>query len=195
MSCPSGAPEFTPGFQCGPCYSIFSCMCISCGSLFVLLSFYFLAIVLSVLLRNTDSDYPFDIFKHFLMWFAQHNKFFMPTMFVWFNSITTVWFSREGSVYLSRPHELITPVCILFLLSSIFSFLCSVQIIVCLFLLFLVFSFWPLLFPFFNLQLRIAPFVSSVFYRNFPLSLLYLQAFLGMIVGLTTSYAISVYHH
>ena len=34
-----------------------------CRSLFVLLSFFFLAIVLSVLLQFTDSDCPFGIFK------------------------------------------------------------------------------------------------------------------------------------
>ena len=47
------------------CYSIFSFMCLFCRSLFVLLYFFFLAIVLSVLLRYTDSDYPFGIFKLF----------------------------------------------------------------------------------------------------------------------------------
>jgi hypothetical protein len=36
-----------------------------CRSLFVPLYFFFLAIVLPVL-RFTDSDYPFDIFKLFL---------------------------------------------------------------------------------------------------------------------------------
>ena len=41
---------------------IFSFMCMFFRSLFVLLYFFFLAIVLSVLLRFTDSDYPFDIF-------------------------------------------------------------------------------------------------------------------------------------
>ena len=49
-------------------------MCMFCRSLFVLLSYYFfaivlsvllLAIVLSVLLRFKDSDYPFGIFKLF----------------------------------------------------------------------------------------------------------------------------------
>ena len=40
-----------------------SLMCIFCRSLFVL---FLLAIVLSVLLRLTDSDYPFGIFKLFL---------------------------------------------------------------------------------------------------------------------------------
>jgi hypothetical protein len=35
----------------------------SCRSLFVLLSFFFLAIVLSFLLRFMDFDYPFGIFK------------------------------------------------------------------------------------------------------------------------------------
>jgi hypothetical protein len=38
-----------------------------CISLFVLLSFFFLVIVLSVLFRFTDSDYSFDIFKLFAL--------------------------------------------------------------------------------------------------------------------------------
>ena len=38
-------------------------MCMFCRSLFVLLSFFFLAIVLSVLLRFMDSNYPIGIFK------------------------------------------------------------------------------------------------------------------------------------
>ena len=41
------------------CYSIFSFMCMFCRSLFVLVPFL-LAIVLSVLLQYTNSDYPFD---------------------------------------------------------------------------------------------------------------------------------------
>ena len=44
------------------CYSIFSFMCVFCRLLFVL---FLLVIVLSVLLRYTDSDYPFGIFKLF----------------------------------------------------------------------------------------------------------------------------------
>ena len=47
------------------CYSIFSFVCMFYRSLFVLLYFFFLAIVLSVL-RFTDSDYPFGISKPFL---------------------------------------------------------------------------------------------------------------------------------
>jgi hypothetical protein len=39
---PSGAPDFTPDFKWGSCYSIFSFMCMFCRSLFVLLSFFFL---------------------------------------------------------------------------------------------------------------------------------------------------------
>jgi hypothetical protein len=66
---PSGAPEFTPGFQWGSCYSIFSFICMFWWSLFVLLPFFFLAIVFSVLPRFTDSDYPFVIVKHFLQLF------------------------------------------------------------------------------------------------------------------------------
>ena len=38
---PSGAPEFTPDFQWGSCYSIFSFMCMFCRSLFVHLTFFF----------------------------------------------------------------------------------------------------------------------------------------------------------
>ena len=40
-------------------------MCMFCRSLFVLLYFFLLVIVLSVLLRYTDSDYPFGIYKLF----------------------------------------------------------------------------------------------------------------------------------
>jgi hypothetical protein len=75
---PSGAPEFIPGFSgVRVTQSLVLCTCIFCRSLFVLLSFFFLAIVLSVLLRFTDSDYPFGIFKLFLyswitFWFLYH---------------------------------------------------------------------------------------------------------------------------
>ena len=59
---PSGAPVFTPGFEWGSCYSIFTFMCMICRSLFVLFRLF---VVLSVL-RFTDSDYPSGIFKLFL---------------------------------------------------------------------------------------------------------------------------------
>ena len=61
---PSGTLEFTPGFQWDSCYSIFSFICMFSRSMFVLFLF---AIVLSVLLRFTNSDYPFGIFKLFLI--------------------------------------------------------------------------------------------------------------------------------
>jgi len=54
---PSGTPEFTPGFYWSLCYSISSFMCMVCP--FVL---FLLAIVLSVLLRCTDSDSDVDTF-------------------------------------------------------------------------------------------------------------------------------------
>ena len=54
---PSGASEFTPGFEWGSCYLIFSFIYMVCRSLFVLLYFFSLVIALSVLLRYTDSDY------------------------------------------------------------------------------------------------------------------------------------------
>jgi hypothetical protein len=47
-----------------PCSLVF-CV-VSCRSLFVLLSFFHLSIVLSVLFLFTDSDYSFGIFKLFL---------------------------------------------------------------------------------------------------------------------------------
>jgi len=43
-----------------------SFICMFCRLLFVLLYFFLLTIVLSVLLRYTDSDCPFGIFKLFL---------------------------------------------------------------------------------------------------------------------------------
>ena len=54
----------SPVFQWGSCYSIFSFICMFCRFVLVL---FLLAIVLSVLLRYTDSDYPFVIFKLFLL--------------------------------------------------------------------------------------------------------------------------------
>ena len=38
---PSGAPGFIPGFWWGSCYSIYRFICMFCGSLFVLLYFFF----------------------------------------------------------------------------------------------------------------------------------------------------------
>jgi hypothetical protein len=46
----------SPGFQWGSCYSIFSFIFMFCRSLFVLLHFLPLAIVLYIFLRYTDSD-------------------------------------------------------------------------------------------------------------------------------------------
>ena len=55
----------SPGFKWGSCYSIFDFICMFCRSMFVLFFIFFWP--LSVLLRYTDSDYPFGIFKLFLM--------------------------------------------------------------------------------------------------------------------------------
>ena len=90
---PSGAPQFTLGFLVG----------------FVLLDLYFYmyvlqivvcpfvlflsAIVLSVLLRYTDSDYPFGIFKLFLYYICHNHNLvlssFMNQYLVCNNSNTT----------------------------------------------------------------------------------------------------------
>ena len=62
----SGVPEFTPCFS-EVCVTRSLVLCVMfCRSLFVPLSFFLLAIVLSVL-RFTDSDYSFGIFKLFLV--------------------------------------------------------------------------------------------------------------------------------
>jgi hypothetical protein len=60
---PSGQPEFTPGFQWVRITRTLAVYVMFCRSLFVLLDLLFLAIVLSVLPRNTDYDYPFGVLK------------------------------------------------------------------------------------------------------------------------------------
>ena len=57
--------ESTPGFQWVSYYPTFNFIWMFCRSLFVLLCFFLLAIVLSVRLRYTGSDYPIGIFKLF----------------------------------------------------------------------------------------------------------------------------------
>jgi len=47
-----------------------------CRSLFVILSFFLLVIILPILLLVTTSDYPFGVFKHFLL--AKLLKISMP---------------------------------------------------------------------------------------------------------------------
>ena len=63
---PPGTPEFTPGFQWGACYSIFSFMCMFCRQLFVLLSFFFCPLcclfffdlrILSIPLLSSNSSF------------------------------------------------------------------------------------------------------------------------------------------
>ena len=59
---PSGEPEFTASFQWGSCCSIFSFLC--CALWMILCSFglFSVAIVCSVLVRFTATDYPFGMF-------------------------------------------------------------------------------------------------------------------------------------
>ena len=58
-------PAFTPGFQWGLCYSIFSFVCMFCGSLFVLLPFFFWSLCclffLDLLILITPS---YDIYQY-----------------------------------------------------------------------------------------------------------------------------------
>ena len=60
---PSRAPEFTPGFQLGSCYSIFSFMCMFCRSLFVLLSFLFWPLCCLSFFWFTNFDQPFNMLE------------------------------------------------------------------------------------------------------------------------------------
>ena len=57
------------------------CMCMFCRSLFVL---FLLAIALSVLLRYTDSDYPFGIFKLFINLCLNFFNFDVSILLVWY---------------------------------------------------------------------------------------------------------------
>ena len=65
----SEVAQFTPGFQWGSCHSIFSCICMFCRSLFVLLYFFFwplcclffidLRLLVSPLVSPYSSDIPY----------------------------------------------------------------------------------------------------------------------------------------
>jgi len=59
----------SPCLWWGQCYSVSSFMCMFCRSLYVILSFLLLIIVLYVLLRLRDFSYLFSIFKPFLLIF------------------------------------------------------------------------------------------------------------------------------
>ena len=81
---PSAAPEFTPRFQWGSCYSIFSFMCMFCRSLFVLLSFFFwplcglffdLRILITPLVSSNSSFTTFstNVSKFYLLYVSSIN--------------------------------------------------------------------------------------------------------------------------
>ena len=69
--------DFTPGFSgVRVTWSLVFCA-MFCRSLFVLFVLFRFVIVLSVLLRLTASDYPFDIFKLFSSWvFSKWDEWF-----------------------------------------------------------------------------------------------------------------------
>ena len=62
-------------------FSFFSFICMFCRSLFVLLYFFLLASVLSAILRYTDSDYPFGIFKLLLLFLCKHYFYLVRTLY------------------------------------------------------------------------------------------------------------------
>jgi hypothetical protein len=84
---PSGGPEFTPSFWWGSCFNF---MCNFYGSLFVLF-----AIVLSVLLRFMDSDYPFKLFYDFPIVFLVFHFISHGTLF---NYLNKRWRKLKGAI-------------------------------------------------------------------------------------------------
>ena len=86
---PSGAPEFSP-----VCVTRSLLLCVMfCIHLFVLL---LLAIVLSVLLRFTDSDYPFGIFKSVLQIIVSVS-YWCKIIFNMFNILTSLGEKKNRS--------------------------------------------------------------------------------------------------
>ena len=69
-------PTLTQHLHSPPVFSwIFNCMCMLYISLFVPFVLFLFAIVLSVLIRYSDSDYLFGIFKLFLHWYEKGCNF------------------------------------------------------------------------------------------------------------------------
>ena len=92
----SGAPELNPGLKWGSRYSIFSFMWMFCRSLFVL---FFVAIVLSVLHRFTDSGYSFGIFKLFIYIYVW--KLNQTVLELYFRAVKFLFFPRRDL----NPHH------------------------------------------------------------------------------------------
>ena len=63
--------KFTLSFLWGWCYSIFSFICMFCRDPCLSFVLFLLTILLSVLLRYTNYDCPFDIFKFFFKLYVQ----------------------------------------------------------------------------------------------------------------------------
>ena len=70
---PFGAPELTPGFYWGLCYSIFSFLCSVLQIIVGHFVLCLLAIVLSVIFRFMASGNTFDIFKLFFQILDRNN--------------------------------------------------------------------------------------------------------------------------
>ena len=90
----------------GSCYSIFSFMCMFCRSLFDVFVLFLLAIVLSVRLRYTDSDYPFGSFKFFLACSERDIlQTSSPLLFTGQTFPIITWQSSFGGIFLSATPE------------------------------------------------------------------------------------------
>ena len=68
-----------------------------CRQWFLFLSFFFLVIEFSALLWNVDSDYPFDIFKHFFLKTYLLREIFNCTVC---NSVSVFWFALFTFVWI-----------------------------------------------------------------------------------------------
>jgi hypothetical protein len=76
----SRAPDFTPGIKWGLCYYIFSCICMFCRSLFVLLSFFILQLCclsfdLRILITFLESSWVPLVYFYSIV--SRHLQYFM----------------------------------------------------------------------------------------------------------------------
>jgi hypothetical protein len=116
-----------PRWEWGSCYSIFSFICMFCRSLFVLLYLFLFAIVLSVLLRYTVSDWylqtlliwvishlglqkvPFHVNRHEIDKYVPHNLYKMLMMFHSYYTIILWFYKVQKHTYKTKDRVTRTP--------------------------------------------------------------------------------------
>ena len=114
------SPRFLVGFVL---LDLVSCV-VFCRLLLFLVSFFYLIIVLSVLIRMTDSDYPFGVFKLFFVYLIRNGMVMFDTMHIsvlliqslswswlWFRELTKSTLSLQLSFYTARTLDLTRDFC------------------------------------------------------------------------------------